>query len=377
MVYLRRHFTSELRALETMTPSTPGLRPHLLAPDNFTPASRTPWGGRRIMSVYKAALGLSPALADQPVGESWELSFGPELPSRTADGVLLGDLVATDLHAYLGLEAARGGSALLVKWLDADDHLSVQIHPDVQADTLAADETGKPEAWYIVAAQPGAGIYLGLQAGVGLAQMQHALAHGADVSQLLRFQPVAPGDFYLLPPGLPHAVGRGVTLIEPQYVLPGKKAVTLRYWDWNRRYDAHGRLHPSGRSRELHVERALAATAWQCVGDPAWLAEQRTALAELDLAARASCSSLCGPEGGATVRSPYLRAARLAGHGTVDLPDWGTLRGLTVVDGTATLHGEFGTLRVPRGMTVVVAAALGLVACQLEHAHAVVSSVAA
>lgn len=349
------------------------LRPELLAPDNFTPAARTPWGGTKIVGEFKAALGL-PA---QTVGEAWELSFGPELPSRTAEGALLHEIVARDPRAYLGAEAERGASALLVKFLDAADELSVQIHPSVDDPTLAADETGKPECWYIVAAEPGAGIHLGLQAGVHAEQMRRALETGADVSQLLRFQPVKPGDFYLLQPGLPHAVGRGVSLVEPQYVAAGKKGLTLRYWDWNRRYDSAGRLDPQGRPRELHVERALAVTDWQNSSDPAWLERQRCALGAPDLAAAASCSVLCGPEASARVHSAHLRAARLAGTGRLTLPDWQTLRGLTLIAGEASLRGNFGQVRVRAGETAALPAGLRALECELSHAHALISSVVA
>jgi mannose-6-phosphate isomerase class I len=193
----------------------------------------------------------------------------------------------------------------------------------------------------------------------------------------LRFTRATPGDFFLLPPGLPHAVGRGVTLIEPQYVFPGKKAVTLRYWDWNRRYDAQGKLDVTGRSRELHSERALAVTDWVSTSADHWLALQRTSLGPVLLSAPARCQSLCGPEAAAKVHSPYLRVARLEGHGPSALPDWGTLRGLTVIDGSVTLSGAFGSVRVPRGMTAAVAAGLGPLACELDHAHAIVSSVVA
>ena len=151
----------------TQAPAT--LRPHLLSPDNFTPANRTPWGGRRICAKYKTALNIAAELAAQPVGEAWELSFGPELPSRTIDGVWLRDLVGHDRERYLGREAAQGASALLVKWLDAADDLSVQIHPSVDDPDLRDAETGKPECWYIVDHEPGAGIYLGLQPGVNAA----------------------------------------------------------------------------------------------------------------------------------------------------------------------------------------------------------------
>jgi mannose-6-phosphate isomerase len=322
-------------------------------------------------------LGIARELAEQAVGEAWELSFGPELPSRTIEGTWLRDLVAADREHYLGREAVHGASALLVKWLDADDDLSVQIHPDVSDPDLAPGETGKPECWYIVEHTPGAGIYLGLAPGVDAAQMRRALAASEDISRLLRFQPVAVGDFYLLPPGLPHAVGKGVTLVEPQYVAPGKKGVTLRYWDWNRRYDAQGRRDPDGTARELHVERALQVTEWQKSSDAGWLARQRTASGVPDLAGSADCCVLCGPEASARVRSPFLRAARLAGTGASQLPDWGSLRALTVIDGTVRLTGAFGELTVPRGCTAAVAAGLTGVACELVAAHAIVSSVVA
>jgi mannose-6-phosphate isomerase len=351
--------------------------PLLLRPDNFTPASRTPWGGRRIVGQFKARLGLAAELAQQAVGEAWELSFGPELPSRTLDGRFLFELVAEDPVRYLGAEAARGASALLVKWLDAADELSVQIHPSVDDPALASDETGKPECWYIAACEPGAGIYLGLADGVSADAMRRALESGADVSKLLRFREVAVGDFYLLLPGLAHAVGRGCTLVEPQYVVPGKKGLTLRYWDWNRRYDAAGRPDPNGQGRELQVERALAVTDWVSSSDANWLARQRTALGTPDLDAAARCDALCGPERDAPVSSDYLRAARLSGTGSSRLPLWNTLSALTVIEGSVLLRGAFGSVRVEAGATAAVPAAISGIECDLARAHALVSSVVA
>lgn len=350
-------------------------RPLLLQPDNFTSPSRTPWGGRRIVGAYKSALALAPELRDQAIGESWELSLGPELPSRVEDGRFLHEVIAAEPAAYLGAEAAAGSSALLVKWLDAADHLSVQIHPAVDDPKLAGDETGKPEAWYIVAREPGAGLYLGLKPGASLAQMRDALNRSADVSALLEFVPVEPGDFYLLQPGMAHAVGRGVTLIEPQYVAPGRKGVTLRYWDWNRLYDARGKQDPNGSARELHVDRALEVTDWVRTSDPSWLAAQRCKAPPIDLTAAARCDVLCGAEPGAPVRSDYLRAARLAGHGSAQLPDWHTLRALTVVDGEAELCGDFESVRIARGRTAALPAAATQIRCNLSHGHALLSSV--
>jgi mannose-6-phosphate isomerase len=351
--------------------------PVVLAADNFTSPSRTPWGGRRICGTYKAALGLSPALREQAIGESWELSLGPELPSRIEDGRFLHALIASDPDRYLGAEAAAGSSALLVKWLDADDHLSVQIHPAVDDPKLAADETGKPECWYIVAREPGAGLYLGLRPDASLERMRDSLAANADVSSLLEFVPVEPGDFYLLQPGMAHAVGRGVTLVEPQYVAPGKRGVTLRYWDWNRRYDAHGKLDPNGKPRELHVERALEVTDWVRTRDPSYLAAQRCRPGPIDLAAAARCEVLCSSDASALVRSDYLRAARLSGTGDVQVPDWNTLRGITVIDGEVELRGNFEPLRIARGRTAALPACSTGIVCRLDRAHALISSVVA
>lgn len=351
--------------------------PVVLAADNFTSPARTPWGGRRICGTYKAGLGLSSALRDQAIGESWELSLGPELPSRTEAGLPLHEVIASDPDRYLGAEAKAGSSALLVKWLDADDHLSVQIHPAVDDPKLVGDETGKPECWYIVAREPGAGLYLGLRPDASLERMRELLANGDDVSSLLEFVPVEPGDFYLLQPGMAHAVGRGVTLVEPQYVAPGKRGVTLRYWDWNRLYDAQGKPDPNGKPRELHVERALEVTDWVRTRDPKYLAAQRCRPAKMDLAAAARCDVLCGSEASAPVRSDYLRAARISGTGDVNVPDWNTLRGLTVIDGEAELRGDFGSLRIARGRTVALPACSTGLVCRLERAHALVSSVVA
>ena len=351
--------------------------PLLLQPDNFTSPARTPWGGRRIVGTYKAALGLAPGLREQAVGEAWELSLGPELPSRTEDGRWLHELVAADPQGYLGDEAGAGSSALLVKWLDADEPLSVQIHPAPDDPKLAPSETGKPECWYIVARSEGAGLYLGLRPGVTAARMREALDGGADVSQLLTFVPVEAGDFYLLQPGMPHAVGPGVTLVEPQYVAPGRRGVTLRYWDWNRRYDEHGKPDALGRGRELHVDRALEVTDWINTSDPGWLVAQRCRLPGLALDAAARCETLCDSAHGAPVRSQYLRAARVFGSGRVQLPDWHTLRALTVIDGELELRGAFGSLRVARGRTAALPAGLGVIDCDVSRGHALVSSVIA
>jgi len=202
-------------------------RPIPLAADNFTPLERTPWGGEVIGRKYKAAL--VPRAAGTRIGESWEFSAGPEFPQAAL----------TDWLAATGTRCE-----LLVKLLDAREPLSLQVHPFDDDPSLKADECGKPESWLVLDAAPGAGLYLGFAKPIERARLKELLVGSVDARDLLHFVPVAPGDYFDLGPGVPHAIGAGVTLLEPQRVLPGKKGVTYRMYDW-------------GRGRPLHVDECV------------------------------------------------------------------------------------------------------------------------
>jgi mannose-6-phosphate isomerase class I len=309
----------------------------LLAGDAFTPPARTPWGGGRV-AAWKRALGLEAAA---PLGESWEVSFG-ELTSRIhRTGAPITTLVGTD---FLGEE--RAGPALLVKLLDAGAPLSVQIHPRDDDPHLRPDESGKPECWYVVACEPGARIHFGLAAEANPAAMRAAIEGGADVSRLLASVEVEAGDFFVVPPGTPHAIGAGITVLEPQRVEHGRRGVTYRYWDWNRRYDAAGRLDPEGTLRPLHVEEALRVTDWSLRAPP-W-----RRLGPVDLAAPARVELLSSLEGrGESIPFP-VAVERLAGTGPRTLEAASVARALTVVEGHVELEGQ----RATRGQTLLIAA---------------------
>ena len=309
------------------------LSPVLLRGDNVTPLSRTPWAGTRIASRYKTKL-----VVPKRIGESWEVSVEPDFPSIAEGGALLSELIAEDPGGWLGKHAAgHGGLGLLVKLLDASSALSVQIHPHDDDAALADDESGKPECWYILDADEGAGIFLGLAPGVDLARMRAALGSDADVSQLLNFVPCAPGDFFVLPPGTPHAVGAGLTLVEPQRVLPGRRGLTYRYWDHGRRYDEDGKLDAKGTLRALHIERALAVTDWDAHRGDALVESLRRRLGAADVAGPAKIQTLCGPE--APLQFDYLAASRLVGSGDIELAHVGTCQSLTVVAGEVEIAG--------------------------------------
>jgi mannose-6-phosphate isomerase len=218
------------------------------------------WGGRHLNKVLGKTLPSA-----EPYGESWEISDHGSHRSVVAGGELGGsslrELMDRDPAALLGSPLARasgssgGGTGetfpWLVKYLDARDWLSVQVHPDDRAvGRLWPGEGGKTEAWFVLAADPGSRVYAGLLPGVDAAALRQALAAGTVADCLHGFEP-SPGDCLFLPAGTVHAVGGGVLLAEVQQTSDA----TFRLFDWNRR-DAQGRTRP------LHVEQALACIDW-------------------------------------------------------------------------------------------------------------------
>jgi mannose-6-phosphate isomerase class I len=132
------------------------------------------------------------------------------------------------------------------------------VHPADGDRHLEAGECGKPESWLVLAAAPGAGIYLGFSRPVTRAELRTALLNGDQAKELLHFERVAPGDYFEIEPGVPHAIGAGVTLLEPQRILPGMAGKTYRLWDWGRKYNSAGLVDMAGgAARPLHVEESL------------------------------------------------------------------------------------------------------------------------
>jgi mannose-6-phosphate isomerase len=348
---------------------TASLAPALLHPHNFTPRARTPWGGTRLAARYKPEVGD----AAQPIGESWELSSGPEFPASLEDGTPLAAWIARNPEQALGGEPRRGapGTALLVKLLDTAEALSVQIHPSDDYGGLLPGECGKPESWYVVEREPGAGLYLGFRRGTTEREVRAALRGEGSLLPLLRFVPVEPGDFFLIDAGTPHAIGPGLLLVEPQHVTPGKRGVTYRYWDWDRRYDATGRSSSDGTPRELHVEHALSVTRWESVQADDFVARIRIRGGLPDAAGAATLLPLCGPVSVGGLVSNWLAVHRLSGTGIAPLPSLPRLCALTVLEGQV----RIGTLCVERGRTAVVPASMAEAEVELSAAHAIVSSV--
>jgi mannose-6-phosphate isomerase len=208
------------------------------------------WGGRRLEVLGKQLP------AAENYGESWEVSDHPLARSVVAQGPWRGTtlhaLMETHRAALLG-PAANQHRAFpgLFKFLDAQDWLSVQVHPDEDSvKNLWPGEGPKNEAWFVLEARPGSLIYAGLLPGIGPEQLRAALGQGTVDQCLHRFEPRA-GDFLYFPAGTVHAVGGSVLFAEIQQTSDA----TFRLFDWNR-------TDSQGKSRPLHVEQSLACIDW-------------------------------------------------------------------------------------------------------------------
>jgi mannose-6-phosphate isomerase len=208
------------------------------------------WGGRRLGERLGKHLP-----EEHPFGEAWEVSDHASHHSvveSLAGNLTLRHLMETHRDHLLGPAAsAHGVFPWLVKFLDANDWLSVQVHPDEEAVTrLWPGEGSKTEAWFVLDAEPGSRIYAGLLPGVDQAALRKALTAGTVAECLHQFQP-HPGDCLFLRAGTVHAVGGGVLMAEVQQTSDA----TFRLFDWNRK-DA------AGKQRQLHIEQALASIHW-------------------------------------------------------------------------------------------------------------------
>ena len=235
-------------------------RPILLQPDNFTPQRRTPWAGYQISRQLKSELLEWPE--DRLIGEAWEFSAGPEYPS----GLLqTGDNLPSNLQDLFEKYGEHIGGAtpnceLLIKLLGPSSPLSVQVHPPDDYSKLTSTECGKPETWLVLHAAPGAGLYLGLKEPMDPAAFERMIRTGEDLEDVLQFVPVKAGDYFEIAPGVMHAIGPDVTLLEPQHVFTNRRGKTYRLWDWNRRYNENGYLvreEGEGQGRPLHIDEAL------------------------------------------------------------------------------------------------------------------------
>lgn len=222
----------------------------MLYPLKFKPLLKERiWGGSRMRSVLGKRLP-----SGKKIGESWELSGVEGDLSVVANGYLagndieelievyMGDLVGDTVYEKFGVEFP-----LLIKFIDAAEALSIQVHPD---DALAAERHnayGKTEMWYVIDSDADANLYLGFNHNVSREEYLDSVEAGT-LSDMLTRVDVKPGDAYFIPAGTIHSIGGGVMVLEIQQTSD----ITYRVFDWNR-------TDKDGNSRELHTDLAVDA----------------------------------------------------------------------------------------------------------------------
>jgi len=206
------------------------------------------WGGKKLSSLLN-----KPTDSDQ-AGESWEISAVDGDVTIVENGALEGKPLTELIETYQGELVGetiykRYGNKfpLLFKFIDANQNLSLQLHPHDDLALKRHNSFGKTEMWYIMQADEGAGIYVGFKEGTTKQDYLDYLEKG-KLQDIMNFEEVKTGDVYFIKTGLVHAIGEGVVLAEIQQ----SSDITYRVFDWNRK-DA------DGNERELHTEFALDA----------------------------------------------------------------------------------------------------------------------
>ena len=313
------------------------------------------WGGRNLETT------LGRELPDGIVAESWEIAAHPNGQSKVASGPMAGSTLSQVQQKWgehlLGNSATSKSFPLLIKLLDPNSWLSVQVHPDDAYAREHAGDLGKTELWIILHAEPDAEIIYGLKAGVDRDRFADSAATGAIDSMLHRV-PIRAGDAIYLPAGTVHALGPGAIVAEIQQ----NSDTTYRLYDW-------GRTEADGQSRPLHVGQALDVIDWNMVepavaAPPTLAAPQgwtREALADLRTIGGPAAANL-DLAGRANTACPHFRVDRLTGSPGAVWNDacngtsfhiWGAL------SGEASLHWSGETVKLRAISWLLLPAALG------------------
>ena len=273
------------------------------------------WGGTKLKNKYGKITELT------TVAESWELSFHKDGKTTLENGDTLSDITSkTDLGTNC---EPFEFFPTLTKFIDAKDNLSIQVHPSDDYALTHENSYGKTEMWYIVEAEDGAGIYLGLNKDVTAKEFEQAILDNT-LTSILNFIPVKSGDCYFIPSGTIHAIGSGCLIYEIQQ----NSNLTYRVYDYNRK-DANGN------TRELHVEKAKKVT-------------NLNKFIPAKINATTQKGQLLGI-------SKYFTATKLELASSMELSTYNSFCCITCMDGNATIEN----LTVNKGESVFIPASYG------------------
>lgn len=205
------------------------------------------WGGHRLMDAYHKSFDGS------ILAETWELSCHPDGPSVLENGPDAGKTLAEYIQMYgkqvLGTNCSRFNDfPVLIKFIDANDNLSIQVHPDDPYALAHEHQLGKTEMWFVADCQPDSYLYYGFRTPISKEEFSARIAENT-LTDVLHQVSVQPGDTLFIEAGTIHAIGKGILIADIQQ----NSNVTYRVYDY-------GRKDPSGKQRDLHIEKALAVT---------------------------------------------------------------------------------------------------------------------
>jgi mannose-6-phosphate isomerase len=215
------------------------------------------WGGNALVSNYNKK-----SSGSQRIGESWELSAVAENQSVISNGFLAGNNIEELIEVYMGditgdaiFEKFGNEFPLLIKFIEAQQDLSIQVHPNDILAKKRHEAYGKTEMWYVLECKKDSKIYTGFKKGITKNIYEEALLKG-KIEEIMNVESAEPGDAFFTPAGRVHAIGSGTVLVEIQQTSD----ITYRIFDWNRK--------GSGKEkRELQTELALDAIDFDQTGE--------------------------------------------------------------------------------------------------------------
>lgn len=291
------------------------------------------WGGTRLETLFGKSIP-----QDRLIGESWELSAIEDKDTAVAAGELKGKTLEA-VYEQAPLELAGPCCAqspvfpLLIKFIDANDHLSIQVHPDDKtARSLYGAPFGKTECWYVAHAGEDGSLGIGFKKSLTRKKLRLAIGNGT-IESLLNIVPVKTGEVFFIPAGTVHAILGDVVIYEVQQ----SSDITLRLYDWNR-------TDASGRARKLHVEEAVAVA--DCRAGNIYRIEP---LEQVRTGYSHSIRVVC----------PYFALEEYASNEsvTIDLPQKSSFQIVTCISGVAKiLYGDSASC-VTTGSTALLPAA--------------------
>ncbi|WP_128331554.1 type I phosphomannose isomerase catalytic subunit [Apibacter sp. HY039] len=286
------------------------------------------WGGNKLTAFGKK-------ITEENIGESWEISTVPGFVSKIANGAHKGrnlnDLITEYKEKLLGTEVYKKFGLdfpLLIKFLDADAPLSVQVHPDDAYAKKYHNSFGKTEMWYVLESDPESEIIVGFEPDVNKEIFLQKEKEGEIESVLRKIHPQK-GDVVYIPAGRVHALGKGIMVAEIQQTSD----ITYRIYDYNR-------VDKDGKKRELHLQQAADVSDFSYIKDP-FIHYNKTSDNEL------------------LVQSPYFTTSKKIIHELLKIEKLtNTFKIIIILEGKGVLESESGQIEINKGQTVLLPASL-------------------